>query len=149
MEAWQGRLGHSVVAVPERGDAETVRLIRQAPAQGGRVMEAVKKVTVETKAAKVVQPKRPAAAPVPKATEGRTVVGQVLDSQGKPLGGVSVYMDSTRLRGALRNRGFESVTTDRDGVFMMPGLPREEVPIVLRHPSADGSNSTLSKTLPA
>jgi len=126
-----GRVGRSVVDVPERGEAEPVRLIRNA--DGGNrpafALEAIKKeaVTIEKK---VAGPNP--AAPAEESPPGRTVTGRVRDPQGRPLAGVEVYLALEHMpdrREALRR--FDSAATDRDGVFVLAGLPPVELRINL------------------
>ncbi len=122
-----GRVGRSIVDVPERGEAEPVRLIRNADGGNGSAMTKVagkpEAVTVEKKVAGPGP-----AAPVEAVPRGRTVTGRVRDPQGRPLAGVEVYGVEPDLPSRRNPSGdLGSAATDRDGVFILPGLPPVEL----------------------
>jgi RNA polymerase sigma factor (sigma-70 family) len=77
-------------------------------------------------------------APVP---EGRTVTGLVVDTQGRPLAGVSVYSND-HMPGEPQR--FESATTDREGVFVLRGLPRRDLEISLNRRDCKSATKTLA-----
>jgi RNA polymerase sigma factor (sigma-70 family) len=152
------RLGHDIVVVPEQGDVRPVRLLwdMRVPKMFGRggvakavapaKKEVVKKEVVKDSA--YVQTKKPLpakpAAPAAKAPEVRTVTGQVLDPQDRPVPGVSVYVNpSSNAPGEPPNR-FDSGSTDRQGVFIIQGLPRRELSIVLNRSGYAMETKTLA-----
>jgi hypothetical protein len=103
--------------------------------------EAVKdEAYVQAKKAVTVKP----AAPAPKAPEGRTVTGQVLDPQDRPVPGVSVYLNPNSPDLGEPPHRFDSGTTDREGVFILRGLPRRELRIVLNRPGYAMETKTLA-----
>ncbi len=59
----------------------------------------------------------------------RAVTGHVRDPQGRPVPGVSVYVNPEP--GA---EPFDSAVTDRDGLFVLPELPRRPLQINLNRP---------------
>jgi len=65
----------------------------------------------------------------------RIVTGRVRDAQGRPLTGISVYVNpEPRAPGANVER-FDSAATDRDGMFVISGLPRRPLQINLNRPA--------------
>jgi RNA polymerase sigma factor (sigma-70 family) len=144
-----GRLGSQTVVVLDQGEIEPVRLVRSSPA-ANRPIEYMKKAAIKLEPAAAVdheeakaelketriaefRPRRPALAraeakaPAPKL---RTVTGHVRDPQGRPVSGVAVYVNPEP--GAEQ---FDSAATDRDGLFMLSGLPRRPLQINLKRPS--------------
>ncbi len=76
----------------------------------------------------------PVAAVAAKAVETRTVTGRVRDAKGRPIAGLRVAQDiGPARRGNLRDP-FGSVATDREGKFVLRGLRRNPVSIVVSRP---------------
>jgi RNA polymerase sigma factor (sigma-70 family) len=146
------RLSRRDLFVPEQGEIESFRLLRTAPEnqEPGGMMKAayrpgppaaakVKDVMkVAAKASKSELPVRDlakgnvteeAAEPIPKV---RTLTGHVRDPKGQPLVGVSVYVNPQPQPGAPFER-FDTAATDRDGMFVLNGLPRRPVQINLMY----------------
>jgi hypothetical protein len=69
------------------------------------------------------------------------VTGLVVDTQGRPLAGVSVYSNDRKPGEPQR---FESVTTDREGVFVLHGLPRRDLLIDLNRAGCKSASKTLA-----
>ena len=160
------RLGSRNVFVPEQGEIEFFRLLRtaaenQSP-RGGMYQKAASRplppaeanpkdvMKVATRAAKTELPVRDpakgkvtakAAEPAPKV---RTIRGHVRDPKGRPLVGVSVYVNPQPQPGEPFER-FDSAATDRDGMFVLNGLPRRPLQINLRH----GGPRIQTEALPA
>jgi hypothetical protein len=88
-------------------------------------------------------------APEPKVPVSRTVTGRVHDSQGRPLAGVSVYLDQSRLTASEPRPRFDSAATDQGGVFILRGLPVGEISILLRRPDVENPSKVVSKTVAA
>ena len=139
-----GRGSRQDVVVPERGEIEPVRLTRNnsapnammgvmkvaAPQKAeagavGRGGEAG--VQAEIRADRVVVRK---VVEKPKAQEVRTVTGRVRDAQGRPLSAVQVQVSVPR--GAVPEpTRFDIAATDREGVFLLPRMPRRPLEISL------------------
>jgi hypothetical protein len=140
------RLSKSVVVVPEQGDAQPVRLVQVTrPANQAYPPGAVKaqdRPVMKEAAA-------PPIAPEPKAPPGRTVTGRVRDPQGRPLAGMSVYLDRNRLPAGEPRPMFDSAATDQDGVFILRGLPTGELTILLHRPDVENPSKVLSNTVAA
>ena len=145
------RLSRSTVVVPEQGEVEMVRLVREtrSTAQTGMMQHIAapdeKKEAVPAKAkgaAKEAKKAEPKAAI--KEAEVRVVTGRVSDGEGKPLIGVEVYVDpnSPALFGGSR---FDSAATDRDGIFVLRGLPRLNMSILMHR----ADDKVVSKPLAA
>ncbi len=149
------RLGRRNLVVPEQGAIESVRLLRTAENHRGPMEVMVKKAEMrprppaKTKAkikdamkvyAKAAVKKELPARDQPKvrvieeaekpAPQVRTITGHIRDPQGRPMVGVSVYVNPDR--GAEFER-FNSSATDREGLFMLDGLPRRLLQINLNH----------------
>jgi RNA polymerase sigma factor (sigma-70 family) len=149
------RLSRRDMVVPERGPIEPVRLLRTAenhggpmekmmrpvpPAVGKAAVKAVRKVAAAPVAEAATKKERPAgdrakvtaiakAAEPDPAPKVRTVTGHVRDPQGRPMMGVQVYVNPER--GAAFER-FNSAATDRDGMFLLDGLPRRPLQLILK-----------------
>jgi RNA polymerase sigma factor (sigma-70 family) len=147
-----GRLSRQTVVLPDRGEIEPVRLIRASPATDHSTLYMRKAAIQPAAPAEVtdhgeakaepkelieaeIRPDRPAAAiakekaktPAPKL---RTVTGHVRDPQGRPVPGVSVSVNTEP--GA---EPFDLAATDRDGLFVLPGLPHRALQINLNRPN--------------
>lgn len=143
------RLSHSLATVSAQGASASVRLIREADPNrpvapmfkpmAPMFKEAVKETIVQRKAGSA-RPKPP---------EGRTLIGQVLDSEGKPIPGVSVYLDMSKPRPGGAPPTSASAASDREGVFKLPGLPKGELSVILRRPDVEPPGDMLIKSLPA
>ena len=146
------RLSRRDLFVPEQGEIESFRLLRTAPenqSPRGMMKEAFRPgppvpakikdvMKVAVRAAKRELPVRArarakvaeeAAEPAPKV---RTVTGHVRDPQGRPVVGVSVYVNRQPQPGAPFEQ-FDSAATDREGMFILNGLPRRPLQINLNH----------------
>ncbi|WP_165224565.1 sigma-70 family RNA polymerase sigma factor [Aquisphaera insulae] len=122
------RLGQSAVNVPEKGEADLVRLVWiSRPAVAPSANDMVKAVAEPAKA--VVAP---AVVPeVPPAAESlRSVTGHVQDREGSPLFHVGVTWSDPRA-GTPTDKVGDAVT-DRDGTFVLNNLPTDEVRLCLR-----------------
>ena len=152
MEPSMNRLNRATVAVPERGEPGPVRLVKNAgvpnrfgPVFAPAVKAEVKKegatggakpvavdagakpvaVTEVTKAAPKSTPAvvvRKRVPPEPKLAGGKTVTGLVTDAQGKPVPGVRVFLNEPVGQG-----GHREAASDRQGVFIIEGLPKREI----------------------
>jgi RNA polymerase sigma factor (sigma-70 family) len=146
------RLSRRDLFVPEQGEIESCRLLRTAPENqeshgmmkaafragppvGAKAKDVMK---VPARAAKkellVRDPAKgkvteEAEEPTPKV---RTITGHVRDPKGQPLMGVSVYVNHTP--GAPFEQ-FDSAATDRDGMFVLNGLPLRPLQINLNYGS--------------
>ena len=64
------------------------------------------------------------------------MIGRVRDAQGKPVPGIRVF---------VRGPGdFDHTATDRDGVFEVPGLPRNPIQILLSRRQGKFQSETLA-----
>jgi hypothetical protein len=112
--------------------AEVVEEVKVAmPNPEPAVGKAEMKAEVYTKAVEPAVPKaRPDQAGVPAvAPKVRTVNGHVRDPQGRPLAGVQLQASTD-----ARPRGTDFPVTDREGMFLFLGLPREPLTITLNRP---------------
>jgi hypothetical protein len=140
------RLSRRDLFVPEQGEIESCRLLRTVPENhgprevmkaesrplppaGAKVKDVMKVATRELPVRDLAEGKvtEEAEKPIPKV---RTITGHVRDPKGRPLVGVSVYVDFTP--GAPFER-FDSAATDRDGMFLLNGLPRQPLQINLQY----------------
>ena len=135
-------LGRRDLFVPEQGEIESCRLLRTAPENHGSRDMIYRKaeirpqppagakfkdvMKVEARAAKSELPVRDPAKgkvteemeePTPKV---RTITGHVRDPKGRPVVGVKVYVNP---RPGEPFERFDSAATDRDGMFLLNGLP--------------------------
>ena len=131
---WMSR---RVVVVPEQGEVMPIYLLRPRGADdfattNAKPVPAPVGVTTETKA------------PIVKL---RTVTGRVRDSQGRPLAGIRVAVDPGPDRPApgVEPGAFDTAVTDRDGTFILAGLPRRKLPLILSRPRYE----SLIETIPA
>jgi RNA polymerase sigma factor (sigma-70 family) len=146
------RLSRRDLFVPEQGEIESSRLVRTAPenhgprevryqkAEGRPLSPAGAKFKDVTKvAARAVKRELPVRNPAKgKVTEEeeepapkvRTITGHVRDPKRRPLVGVSVYVNP-RPGGPFER--FDSAATDRDGMFLLNGLPRRPIQINLSY----------------
>jgi len=152
------RLSQRRLVVPEQGEVEPVRLLRTAGANrmftGKMIMKAgdqprqpVKaeireKAGVEKGNAKEAklgpgQPAKLKAQQKAKALDPdiRIVTGRVRDAQGRPLTGISVYVNPEPRALGANFEPFDSAATDRDGMFVISGLPRRPLQINLNRPA--------------
>ncbi len=150
-------LSKRTVVVPDQGEIEPVRLLRTNPSAGP--MRGVTKVTIrqnpreekfrpgQRDPANVEQNANPAA---PDANL-RTVTGRVRDSQGRPLFGVSVMLlETVRLKPGMMladplSERFDIAMTDREGTFILQGLPQGELQFYLSR----ANSGFQTKVLPA
>ncbi|MHC5540730.1 carboxypeptidase-like regulatory domain-containing protein, partial [Singulisphaera rosea] len=130
------RLGRASVSVPERGTLPPIRLLGPIPVHPPVALEAIHKErvsTVETSVSRKVGSYRIRGNfRGPKPAGGRTVVGRVLDTDGRPVVGVSVRSIVVKKTigkniWSLENRKVSTVVSDQQGVFVAKDLPREEV----------------------
>jgi protocatechuate 3,4-dioxygenase beta subunit len=152
--AGRSRLGSCTVDVPEAGEVSPVQLVHmsQTPANGPAMIK--KEMVREAKAAVAkteVKAAIPAKVPEANAPAGRTVTGLVRDVEGRPLVGASVYLDFTKLGGAGPQKPLSiSATTDRDGLFILRGLPPGDLPILINVPATEPMSSrVIERTIPA
>jgi len=153
---FSSRLSRRTIAVPEQGETEPVRLILVPPSfntqsrfMAKAAMPAAEPApkpenevakfairpsqAVPTKAANENN-KRPDQDPVPVAVPApdlRTVTGHVRDSQGQPLIGVQVTVVPAQPFPAQPSAFAGTVTTDREGVYVLVGIPRQALQINL------------------
>jgi len=153
-----GRLSQRRLVVPEQGEVEPVRLLRTATVnrmfkdvmiekavdQPRQPVEAKirEKAGVEKGGALKAevglgQPARlkvqeEAKAPDP---DIRIVTGRVRDVQGRPLTGMRVYVNPEPRAPGANFEPFDSAATDRDGMFVISGLPRRPLQINLNRPA--------------
>ena len=59
------------------------------------------------------------------------MTGRVRDPQGQPLTGISVYVNPEPRAPGVDFERFDSAATDRDGIFVISGLPRRPLQINL------------------
>lgn len=138
----QSRLSRRYVTVPEKGVLDRVRLIQAIPKNAGpfppgfaqaEVKATTKYERKKTEAVKAVPAAPRPAPPRPKVPQGRTLTGQVMDRQGLPVPGVQVQAIPVVPGGVPQ--AFQVVVTDREGIFLLPGLPRS--PVHLRYGRSD------------
>ncbi|MHB1555987.1 MAG: carboxypeptidase regulatory-like domain-containing protein [Isosphaeraceae bacterium] len=131
-----GRMDRRLVTVPEQGELPPVYLLiastgesAQAQAQAPRgnfveYQEAPQGNFVEYQAVGV----RQGVAAAAKADEkARTVTGRINDPKGQPVVGVRVSVDTGK-------EPSDSAVTDRDGTFVIEGLPARQLWITLDRP---------------
>jgi RNA polymerase sigma factor (sigma-70 family) len=127
------------IAAPPLGEPTKAAVTEKAkgvvPSDEPAVGKAARKVEEFTKAfepapTKVAEePKAPAEAP-----KVRTVIGHVRDSQGRPLAGVQLQAVTDRAGPGFGPPEFDLPTTDREGLFLFPDLPRRPLKITLNRP---------------
>jgi hypothetical protein len=146
------RLSRQTVVLPDQGEIEPVRLIRTSPLTDHSTLYMKKAALKPIAPAEVndheaakgepeelitaeIRPRPPAPAiaveeakkPAPKL---RTLTGHVRDPEGRPVPGVSVSVNTEP--GA---EPFDLAATDRDGMFVLPGLPHRALRINLNRPN--------------
>src|SRR5262249_51628509 len=112
---YMGRSSQRRLTVPEGEDPEPVRF--EASTGMDRGMTAMAKAEYVPAAAPLVVPKG----------GGRTLSGRVTDPDGRPVPGVSVGF---RPQDGGR---FVSAATDRDGVYLLKGLPEGKIQLGVSH----------------
>ncbi len=143
------RLDHKVILVPEQGKVEPIRLLLRP--QGPMTPQppaAVAKAAVPQPAPAPAPPVAPKAevAPNPNpAPETRTVTGHVRDPHGRPLGGIHLWVPPENPGPIAERLQGVTASTDRDGLFIFPGLPREPIEIRMGH----ASDRNMPVNLPA
>ena len=95
------------------------------PASGGPVGR-----TLETKSARTKAAVKAEAT----AVRVRTVTGRVRDAKGRPLAGIRVGRDLGPARSDNLRDQPGSVATDREGTFVLHGIGRHPVSIILSRP---------------
>jgi RNA polymerase sigma factor (sigma-70 family) len=142
------RLSQRRIVVPDQGDVEAVHLLRMSPATSptgyvakAQVLDAMK-VQVQPNPPAALQRKEKAAGARPKS---RTVTGRVRDRQGRPLFGLRVQVSPRLPEPGVVPETFDIAATDREGMFVLEGLPQRELEISLNEPYS----SFEVKTLPA
>ena len=157
-----GRLSRQTVVLLDQGEIEPVRLIRASPEtdrstrymtkaaipiapaevkeRGEAIAEPNEQIEAEIQAGRTATPaiaEQQAKAAAPKL---RTVTGHVRDLQGRPVAGVSVSVNNEP--GA---EPFDFAATDRDGMFVLSGLPGHPLQFYLSRPNF----KTQMEALPA
>ncbi len=148
------RLDHKVILVPAQGEVGPIRLLMRPQ---GRLTPQPPTAMLKAEVAKAAVP-QPALAPAPPiapkagvapnpnpAPETRTVTGHVRDPRGRPLGGVHLWVPPENPGPIAERLQGVTVATDRDGLFIFPGLPRG--PIEIRMGRASDRNMPVN--LPA
>jgi Carboxypeptidase regulatory-like domain len=121
------RLGRATVFVPENGRIPPIRLVAPGPERTqvamnvGGVKSVLRSRVVRPTSVRI-PPNRP---------EGRTVIGQVLEADGRPLVGATI---STQINAEGGQRSPIRVVSDRDGIFIARGLPAGDVTMVATRP---------------
>lgn|GEM_PF-4996372 len=160
------RLSRSLITVPKSGEVGLVRLVRESPKQAQSYY--MKKVYVKSdsvaKKEKEVVKKSVALSPVTKTKkegfaksvvahpqapadvpEGRTVIGQVLDTEGRPIVGATVTINSL----GQPDQHSDLAATGREGIFILRGLPKHEVSVVVSRCDIEGPGSYREKKVSA
>jgi hypothetical protein len=155
-----GRLSRRTVVVPEQGEIEPLRLLRAS--QGGlmpmpqevifqkaalpaqpparAIMKEALKIEAKAVTKDLNRARPPAEAKVEEpAPIARSVTGRVRGPDGRPLVGVSVYVTPIG-PGAER---FDSAATDREGTFVLAGIPRRPIRINLSLAGYQGQTESL------
>ena len=133
------RSSRRTLIVPEEGEVEIVRLVGvPRPERPSMVMMKTEarpapKMMARGGATPVngARADDPAAAPAP---EARTLTGRVLDARGVPLVGIQVYVNPAMPVADARLAKVGSAATDREGVFLLPGLPPRPLEICIHKP---------------
>jgi len=142
------RLSSQTVVVPDHGEIELVRLRRinstSGPSRHVTKGEIRKKPQEEffrpgQAVAVKVKPKTNPSAPEEIL---RTATGRVRDSEGRPVFGVRVMVDHHLLR-AEGLESFDTAVTDREGTFILRGLPRRELRLNLNRPNSGFQREAL------
>jgi hypothetical protein len=123
-------MGRRLVVVPERGENLPVFLLLPKDEELEPAAATAEVVVADA-------PLRAAGGDVRKPAEApRTVNGRVTDPEGRPLPGIRVTADTGPKRsGADPFLGAEDLAvTDRDGRFILDGLPRRQVWLTLGRP---------------
>ena len=125
-----GRMGRRIAAVPEQGELPPVFLLISAGEASASTTATAEAVVAS---APLLAPAIGAAKP---AEKPRTVTGRVSDPTGRPLAGIRVAVDrGTRPKGAdILSDALEMAVTDRDGTFILDGLPRRPAWLTLGRP---------------
>ena len=113
-----GRMGRRMVAVPEQGELQPVFLLISAGEESASAATAEAVVASAPLLAPAIGAAKPAEKP-------RTVTGRMSDPTGRPLAGIRVAVDGgPRPKGAdILADALEMAVTDRDGTFILDGLP--------------------------
>jgi RNA polymerase sigma factor (sigma-70 family) len=145
------RLSHRDVVIPERGEVKPVRLMRWVkrvekpmrdvmkvaanppaePAAGKAAVKAEESRTATAPAATAAVDVAKAPADAPKV---RTIAGHVRDPRGRPLAGVRLQIAPGPDGPGANPQNTDLPTTDREGVFLFPDLPRRPLKITLERP---------------
>ena len=133
-------LSKRTLVVPDQGEIEPVRLLRisrsdrtdarrDQGARSGRTRGRRKSKRANWSRRRSSEKAKPAA---PDANL-RTVTGRVRDSHGRPLFGVSVMLlETVHLKPGMMladplSESFDTAMTDREGTFILQGLPQGEL----------------------
>ncbi len=117
----RGPMGRRLVVVPEQGESLPMFLLLPSGDETEPVAASVEVVAAEAKKA---------------AEKPRTLKGRVTDPEGRPLVGIRVASDAgpDRTRPELRLDADDSAVTDREGAFILEGIPRRQVWLTLGRP---------------
>ncbi|MFI5454739.1 MAG: sigma-70 family RNA polymerase sigma factor [Isosphaerales bacterium] len=142
------RLSSRTLVVPDQGEIEPVRLLRTSQAIGSA--RYTMKAQVREKVKEEIRPSPPAPAKVqekakPPASDPnvRTLTGRVRDPQGRPLFGVHVNVDPGLPLAGADPVGPDIAITDREGTFVLQGLPRRALQINLNRPNSEFQTEAL------
>jgi hypothetical protein len=130
------RLSRDTVDVPEEGEIEPVRLTRLSQSANSRSSQYVTKTAIRpseaTKGKAKAKEKRHVAESKEARTPAiRTLTGRVRDPQGELLAGIQVNVITGMQPPNAEPEQFDIAMTDREGVFMLSGLPRRPLQINL------------------
>ncbi len=77
------------------------------------------------------------------AVQHRTVTGRVRDAKGRPIAGIRVGRDISPSHPGISFDQFGSVATDREGTFVLTGMRRNPVSIVLGRPRYESQTAII------
>jgi RNA polymerase sigma factor (sigma-70 family) len=133
------RLSRAIIFVPENGTVPPVRLVGpvldRPAAMQGMILGRTTVKSVRSRRS-FQRPKRP---------EGRTVTGQVLDADGRPLVGVTI---AARVITERSTNTVTTVVSDSQGIFIAKGLPGGEVTMVAMRLGGVRSGDPLTQIVP-
>ncbi len=133
-----GRMDRRLVNVPEQGDLPPVYLLLASTGSAGEAQTqtaTTEPTTPEPTTSRLTAPRIGAAAEK-REEKVRTVTGRVNDPKGAPLAGVRIAVDAGTAPAA-------SAVTDRQGTFIIAGLPGRQLWLRMDRPLEQGVKQSV------
>jgi hypothetical protein len=142
-EGRASRLGRTSVSVPNSGNVPPIRLVGPSPDRPQAAMKGMISAKTTVTMMKRIRPS--SVRMPPKRAEGRTVIGQALGSDGRPLVGVTI---DARIVTPDSTRTLATMVSDREGIFIAKGLPAGEVTMVATRFVGVADRDSLTQVVP-